>query len=420
MAKQSAKLKQKQWESKDTEINETTFLLVGEDIARPKNPHRRNKHPRISPTVTRRSFPLLCLAVFILTIVLVQRLPSRFRLPQLRISNSLLLLLLGDHESQTNNKGKQYDDIMMGSPQQHTVKFADLASMLLTEWFQTTADTVESAFTEQMMPIDTAQPRKVILMTRDLLDIFSPVYHQGLWIQLRSLLDRGYETVGHFLDLNHAHIEYEQETLVSLREEVLDWKQNFTTMMANKTLIFEYLQKPSHHKSIPHKESHFFWRGVYRLPEGSVPASEALATLGKAQAELSLKLLSQTLKIKSVLKGRSYQEALKRQEIFHGLRKALRALCDEYNLLTTHMFPPSPRMEKVMAHLSQARTVLGTVNDQWTAWDFYRAQNITAQHSELESEIDASFQDLIKWASRTDLKGSLKFLKDTLSNKKPK
>ena len=71
-------------------------------------------------------------------------------------------------------------------------------------------ETIEEVFTDTVLPGEVAQARKVLLQTRDLLDVFSPVFprtnkHNDLWVELRLQYKQGYEIVGEFLDLNHAH-----------------------------------------------------------------------------------------------------------------------------------------------------------------------------------------------------------------------
>ena len=91
--------------------------------------------------------------------------------------------------------------------------------------------------------------RIALLQTRDLLDVFSPVFprtnkHNDLWVELRLQYKQGYEIVGEFLDLNHAHIEYTQATCDARRKEVLDWISDFYTFLDAHPELDSYLQEP--------------------------------------------------------------------------------------------------------------------------------------------------------------------------------
>ncbi len=178
------------------------------------------------------------------------------------------------------------------------ISFGDLASMMVPIYFQTTVDMCISTIdplnnnTIDIMPDEVFVLRKTILKTRDLLDIFSPVYprkvrllghekkdkkkkkdkqtNEGkkkgkgknrsqseevmhkmrmnhhsvvdVWKILRRFLDDGYTLIGDFQDLAHAKVKYTPERLHMYQGQVWNWKEEFVAFVAqNHEGIMDYL-----------------------------------------------------------------------------------------------------------------------------------------------------------------------------------
>lgn len=172
------------------------------------------------------------------------------------------------------------------------ISFGDLASMMVPIYFQAAVDMCISTIdplnnnTIDIMPDEVFVLRKTILKTRDLLDIFSPVYpkkvrllgHEkkdkqknggkekrkgknrshseevlhkmrmnhhsvvDVWKILRRFLDDGYMLIGDFQDLAHAKLKYTPERLRMYQGQVWNWKEEFVAFVAqNHEGIMVYL-----------------------------------------------------------------------------------------------------------------------------------------------------------------------------------
>jgi hypothetical protein len=150
-------------------------------------------------------------------------------------------------------------------------------------------------FTKTLVPGEVFKTRKFMLATRDLLDVFSPVYpntttatigleNEDLWGSLRFYLDDGYMVVGDFLDLNHAHVKYSKRQLNHSRNRVLQWHARFRKFREAHD-VPAFLAAPTidsisfHHE----KESRLFWKHIHKRPGGGDPATASLQYLGSKQ-----------------------------------------------------------------------------------------------------------------------------------------
>ena len=185
------------------------------------------------------------------------------------------------------------------------VSFGELASVMVPIFFQTTVDLCVSTivpsnntriYPTSVMPDEVFVLRKTMLKTRDLLDVFAPVYprklrllghekkdekkdkthggkvnaHGGekkgegknrsqseeilhkmrmnhhsvvdVWKILRRFLDDGYMLIGDFQDLSHAKVKYTPERLHIYQVQVWNWKEEFVAFVAqNHEGIVDYL-----------------------------------------------------------------------------------------------------------------------------------------------------------------------------------
>jgi CHAD domain-containing protein len=313
--------------------------------------------------------------------------------------------------------------------QQKNMTFGHLAASLVYTSHVDSVQAVRDVLVQNMRPDDAVveDTRKRLLRTRNLLDVFSPVYPNNknknvskkpttknlqsdhkfnnnnnnggttddddMWVTVRLQYKKGYEILGQFIDLNHAHILYDTVTCDHRRQRVLDWKTDFLQYCADDEddLLDEYLRQPLSrrqrqqrlHKTaiVRHAhESKFFWKGVFDGPDKTpttatttttsttttiVPFADAAAvpclrSLAVHQLHLAQSYLNGTLLLSSnennsndensndeslsIIQNHSHVETLLIHETFHNLRKTLRALCDEYEIfgpLLLLLPPPS-------------------------------------------------------------------------------
>lgn len=204
------------------------------------------------------------------------------------------------------------------------ILYGDLAALVIPPYFQETVDLCISTIhaissnTTSAMPDEVSKLRKNMLKTRDLFDIFSPVYskhsslgafeqllddssskhlswvnglgvyeltlqqHDGkrhnkkirkkeeesmnreidLWLTLRHFLDNGYELIGRFQDLDHAKIKYTSTQLAKYQIQVWRWNEEFLNFVEdNRHHISLYLSLPCKrkhqmHHNCSHSHSH--------------------------------------------------------------------------------------------------------------------------------------------------------------------
>lgn len=247
------------------------------------------------------------------------------------------------------------------------ITFADLAAFMLPTYFQGCIDLCASTIipavidnittSTSVMPGEVAILRKTILKTRDLIDVFSPVYpthtltwkewslsyfrrhfdrgyyilmgssshdpeiqqvkegaEEDLWRTLRKILADGYRLIGEFQDLDHAHIVYTPSQLAEYQQEVWAWLVEFRNFAeTSRQNIFSYLSLPceeqgrksrrSHCQYAHGHVSHLFWAttSLHNLPIGKDKAKDALAKLGNAQLKRAETYLLDALSYQYVL-----------------------------------------------------------------------------------------------------------------------
>ena len=308
------------------------------------------------------------------------------------------------------------------SPVSDATTFAELAQQVIPELYQEMIPSLqlfETSDPQSIHPGDVYRTRKLVLKTRDLLDIFSPVYPNNtqasndtqsdsttdVWWTLRKQLDAGYELLGHFLDLDHSHVNYTQEMAQEARRPVLDWYTSFSSIQ-DKYKFDDFValsSTPPGPASYRHaKESRFFWKLLVtsnnrtepiNRPQTTDPASSALCTLGRLQLQAARSLWNNPVRhFDNVL-------AANRHEDYHSFRKALRSINDEYMLLGFYMFPDTSTVSGAMENLNSARQILGDINDDYTAYSIYTSKNKYPKEQErLEHEIDNAWVSFLKWA----------------------
>jgi len=293
--------------------------------------------------------------------------------------------------------------------------------------------------------------REVFLITRDMLDVFSPVFpdtpigkrtfskkDRSLWKKLRTEYKIGYEKMGELHDL--LKVTYSQKLLNERVNAVLDWKSDFVAFQkAHRIRRFLYGGKGidatlggKHY----HEASHLFWSDAsYEdLPSGNDGGIASLHKIGSVQLQNSLNYLS-TIE--------SYETALPEEhEInFHNLRKQLRIFVDEYKLFGGFLVPPpasttttngtvasegsandtdddkiDERFPPGINLLHEAELKLGAVNDLWTARDIYvRNDSHPEQQEKLAMKADKDLRKFLDWQARHDLRGCMEGILESMN-----
>lgn len=87
--------------------------------------------------------------------------------------------------------------------------FAELALVMLPPWYTASRMAMNDVLQQETMdPSNVKNARQVLLTTRDLLDVFSPVYpSHSQWGNVRNLYKDGYELVGYYQDLVRLRIK---------------------------------------------------------------------------------------------------------------------------------------------------------------------------------------------------------------------
>jgi exopolyphosphatase len=300
-----------------------------------------------------------------------------------------------------------------------TETLSELAASMLPELY---ADMLPrlSMFTETVMPGAVYATRKSILSTRDLLDVFAPAYpnatsrsnatvgleNEDLWGSLRFYLDQGYTLVGEYLDLNHSHVKYSEEQLEQSRNQVLDWHTRFRAFNQDHD-VHAFLATPTTDDCFSHeKESRLFWKHipVQSRPRGGDPATTSLQYLASKQLGVSLKYWKRVYPFTSI-------DAIAHED-YHDLRKMLRSLVDEFHLFGSTMFPTLSKTHSAVKTLTKARSLLGHMNDDWTAYMFYLKHNeYSGSQTELASRVNEAWKDFKSWADSSGFESSIRYLK---------
>jgi len=297
-----------------------------------------------------------------------------------------------------------------------TTTFQGLAQSMVPSWYNETVSHMP-IFTLTVQPDDVYKTRKILLKTRDLLDVFSPVYpnttiaatedNTNMWRLIRHYLNQGYMIVGEFQDLHNAHVMYSQEQMEELRDEVLEWKREFDQFRETHHDAVEFLESPTTN-SYQHKESRLFWQNAETLPSGRDSATDSLGAIGTIQLNQVLEYLWLVYPYASVLDEDAHQH-------YHNLRKELRSVVDEFELFGSIMFPSSAQTDSAMTVLMRARKLLGDINDDWTAYSIYvENDEYYSEQARLAKEIDDAWAYFQVWVHETNFEGAIQYLLDSL------
>jgi hypothetical protein len=289
--------------------------------------------------------------------------------------------------------------------------FAELALTMLPPWYTASRMAMRDVLqAETLKPSNVKNARQVLLTTRDLLDVFSPVYPgRSMWGNVRNLYKDGYELVGYYQDLDHAHVAYSKPLWEQRKNDILSWKRHFEFYDAHHDIHSFLRNDVDRYGCFDHSESHLFWGELDGyLPCGNDMATESLQKLAKVQLNNAMDLLATIVTYDTVLDD--YH-----QETFHDFRKEIRSVLDEWGLFGTTLFPtadePKSRVRKSLKLLKQAHKLLGKVNDNWTAYHFYKEKRShKAERKKLAIEINTGWDGLKDWLTSVNLAGAIQDL----------
>jgi hypothetical protein len=152
------------------------------------------------------------------------------------------------------------------------------------------------------------------------------------------LYNSGYEKVGYYKDLSAAKIAYDEQLWTKRLDDVLVWKKKFMTFnQQHDVLMFLVGIQPDQQVAFEHKDSHLFWGELstsHKLPRSGDSATQCFDELIKTQLQNSLDYYDIIINYKTVL-------TVQQQLDYHDLRKQLRDVIDEFNLLGKKVLLPS-------------------------------------------------------------------------------
>ena len=217
------------------------------------------------------------------------------------------------------------------------------------------------------LPSQVKPTRLSLLRARELVDLFIFAYDpacEDLISSIRHELDEGYELMGLFQDLDHAHVEYKHKDLMRYLGLCLAWKSSFVSH-ANTQGYHKYLLHPSLDSLFPRDHiSPLFWGccNAQARPSLDLDGMGNFACLASAMAEDDVERTGSLLSIEAdAVVSKSNHLML------HSYRKSLRSLS---SLLA--IFPDLIRTSRIVPYLDQAFHSLGKVTDGIFAYDFYR------------------------------------------------
>jgi len=248
--------------------------------------------------------------------------------------------------------------------------------------------------------------RKDIGFFRDLLDMFVYAFDNcssspsaknddctDYWALLRKDVNDGYTLIGNYQDLNHSGVNYTNAQRLQLLDTCLSWLQTFNDDM--KTYDYAavvYTAQPDQmFERDKSKLSPYFWGQVQPTPDLSFTGLENLAVLEYALALESANLYSTVMSLSEVYTNKNHS-------IFHGYRKLSRSIISvaSFNVLDTLNCTTDAMNTTVNMYNN-----FGNLNDEVTAYQFYKANGDQGQESIEQKIVVAGWASLQQWMDQT-------------------
>jgi len=337
------------------------------------------------------------------------------------------------------------------------VSFAGLARRLVPEWYNSTVE-ILPVISPRVYPDEVYLLRKTLLKTRDMMDAFGPVYPNAynetkttiptntvtidLWYELRHWLALGYRRIGEFQDLNNAHIRHTNQQMDFLRMPVLMWLHGFETFRARiggDRVIMDFLgsarYEPGGFCHGVDRESHLFWDGYLCVDDHDIALRMMTAVDGTTgdrfvpASSVLRKLLAQQLD-----RALGYWRVVEpfrtihpdMHDEFHNLRKQLRGITDEFDVLgcetfiettaSTSPFANCSTVTEAVDAMKVARKLLGDINDDYTALEFYRQYDFHhGQQAKLVERIHHRYSHFKRWMTDDRIPSALEHLQELMA-----
>ncbi len=314
--------------------------------------------------------------------------------------------------------------------------FAELAKIMLLPWYEASMMALleDPSWNDGIAPENIRPIRRTLLMARDMLDVFSPVFpdtpdplkvakrqkknkpkkkkDRSVWKELRTMYRHGYQLAGELHDLRG--LTYSDDLLEERVDAVMEWKREFVDFSKTREIRrYLYQDGIDPNGCYYHEASHLFWAEMTDLPCGNDLGPKSLRALASVQLEHSLGYLD-------TIEGYTTVMPRKHETNFHNLRKELRIFVDEYNLFGSVLVPDNGSessegdgdvgipltLRQKIDFLDTAQGKLGDINDKWTAHDLYAQDDSHhTKQEKLAKQTDALWMDFLEWQHRHDLRG---------------
>lgn len=320
----------------------------------------------------------------------------------LSLSLGLILALgLGCRTPQGQSDGSSLEAAATPSP---TITYGELAKQQLTAVFAATTAQART-FNDETLPQNARGLRKSFGKARAYIDIL--VYalpgdkKHDFFLELRPLLDEGYEKVGNFKDLHdipeaagQTNIVYDPKEVAARRADVDKFLSKYLAPEFQKQLA-DFLGDISAANAWTRDKddlSKLFWRQVAQVPKFNTPASDALHALTKGQivqlqqAEPALLALGHLISDKDI-------------DDFHNFRKRSRVILDMYDFFPT-VLAPSAQAKDQLSILKDLVSKYGQLHDRLVGYqDAVKARS--PKTADLLIQLDIEWAAVKAWQKKT-------------------
>lgn len=250
------------------------------------------------------------------------------------------------------------------------------------------------------LPHETKEIRKVILSSREMLDIFAFSFKAGdEYKNLRDTLDIGYESVGHFKDLYDAQdikdpsqAVYDKTQVEKRLSAVLIWKNNF---LSQQKKFRAYVQDTLKKGSAKHKKKHLsnqFWRVSDFKPQSEDSALMILKFLLKDIWSAS----GEEYKIVKQITDPALDH--ERIEVYHDFRKRIRSALKIVSYFDELAPLYSESNKEALAELVDE---YGNISDLIIQLEL--AENEPAQAEEVHNQIKQEWKSIQSWEAKQNI-----------------
>jgi len=283
--------------------------------------------------------------------------------------------------------------------------YEDMAAELPTLTIDSKPDTVKDC-------------RKAVLRLRDLLDICPFAYpdseEDDQIADIRSLVDKGYEKIGNFKDLEFVeHTPQEEEDLLF---ECLDWVREWGIENSSHNNI-EFLLNPSPSHIFNRKYSElkgFFWKIAEAKPALKYNGILNFARLANKMVDFIRDALEKVLEVKDVTDLEGHDE-------FHDFRKTLRSVdyvstvFDRAEMPQYTIFNPDFNVQPILDLIDNIYMEFGDLNSDIVSYlhDVERGEDKKKLEKKKEKLME-DWEELKKLVDKVDFDKTLKKFQDGL------